>query len=376
MSNSLSQLSNFPVLGGIAEQASSVSPVDEIGERFVAAYRISEVLMHATLIPDHLRGERKNVGGSWQMVPFTPDQIRANVMMVVNRALQWKVDPVALIAESFVVGGKLDFQGKVIIAVVNKLGGLQGNLKFEYSGKGDTLTVTVIGQLKGEASPRTVDLSFKDAATKDKQGKLNEQWTKDVESKLAYSGAKKWARRHTPEVVLGLFGDEEDDRAEPSSPVIEATSKPTPAIESKGWPETLVGGYEVRINEVADRTELTRLVDKIKSEPEAILTKEEKEYLVSMAKMVWGRKPGADQEQDEVQAANESAASGDSQNQDPALDDRVLHYEAMITEADSPESLQKWIAAIDADEVLPIAYRKSLGKFANERQRAGYSVSK
>jgi hypothetical protein len=376
MSNSLSQLSNFPVLGGIAEQASSVSPVDEIGERFVAAYRISEVLMHATLIPDHLRGERRNVGGSWQMVPFTPDQIRANVMMVVNRALQWKVDPVALIAESFVVGGKLDFQGKVIIAVVNKLGGLQGNLKFEYSGKGDTLTVTVIGQLKGEASPRTVDLSFKDAATKDKQGKLNEQWTKDVESKLAYSGAKKWARRHTPEVVLGLFGDEEDDRAEPSSPVIEATSKPTPAIESKGWPETLVGGYEVRINEVADRTELTRLVDKIKSEPEAILTKEEKEYLVSMAKMVWGRKPGADQEQDEVQAANESAASGDSQNQDPALDDRVLHYEAMITEADSPESLQKWIAAIDADEVLPIAYRKSLGKFANERQRAGYSVSK
>jgi hypothetical protein len=364
------------VLGGIAEQASSVSPVDEIGERFVAAYRISEVLMHATLIPDHLRGERRNVGGSWQMVPFTPDQIRANVMMVVNRALQWKVDPVALIAESFVVGGKLDFQGKVIIAVVNKLGGLQGNLKFEYSGKGDTLTVTVIGQLKGEASPRTVDLSFKDAATKDKQGKLNEQWTKDVESKLAYSGAKKWARRHTPEVVLGLFGDEEDDRAEPSSPVIEATSKPTPAIESKGWPETLVGGYEVRINEVADRTELTRLVDKIKSEPEAILTKEEKEYLVSMAKMVWGRKPGADQEQDEVQAANESAASGDSQNQDPALDDRVLHYEAMITEADSPESLQKWIAAIDADEVLPIAYRKSLGKFANERQRAGYSVSK
>jgi hypothetical protein len=376
MSNSLSQLSNFPVLGGIAEQASSVSPVDEIGERFVAAYRISEVLMHATLIPDHLRGERKNVGGSWQMVPFTPDQIRANVMMVVNRALQWKVDPVALIAESFVVGGKLDFQGKVIIAVVNKLGGLQGNLKFEYSGKGDTLTVTVIGQLKGEASPRTVDLSFKDAVTKDKQGKVNEQWTKDVESKLAYSGAKKWARRHTPEVVLGLFGEEDDDRTDAMSPVIEASSKPTPAIESKPWQDTLVGRYEVRINEVADRPALQRLVDKIKSEPDAVLAKDEKDYLVSMAKMVWLRKPGSEPEQEEVQSVNDSAASDDSQNQDPALDDRVLHYEAMITEADSPESLEKWIVAIDADEVLPIAYKKSLGKFANERQRAGFAVAK
>ncbi len=376
-SNILTQYDLQPLeIGGLTP--SSVAPANEIGQRFMLAHQIAGALMHATLIPDHLRGERKNVNGSWQFVPYEPEKIRANVMMVVNRALQWGVDPVALIGESFVVGGKLDFQGKVITAVVNKLGGLVRNLNFEYHGKGETLTVTVTGQLRGETEPRTIELTFKDAVTKDKNGKVNEQWTKDVESKLAYSGAKKWARRHTPGVVLGLFDEDDEYRPEPA-PVayIDAKSTPLPPVTNEPLQDTAVQRYEARINASADRGELTRLVDKIKAEPEAILRKDEREYLVSMAKMVYRRKPepstGEYGDSDVVQ--DEPAPPAAEKNTNPVLEDKALHYEAMINEADSPEALDKVINMIDDDKELPVDWRRSLGKLANDRQRQGFAVT-
>ncbi len=373
MSNSLMQ-ANIPVLGSIAQQAANVSPTDDIGERFVQAYRISEVLQHATLIPDHLRGYKDSSTG-YKLVLYSPEQIRANVMMVVNRALQWKVDPVALLAESFVVGGKLDFQGKVITAVVNKLGGLKGNLSFTYEGKGDTLKVIVSGTLKGEDEVRGIELSYKDAVTKDKNGKINEQWTKDVESKLAYSGAKKWARRHTPEVVLGLFGEDEEERPAEVAGYVDAPSKPALPNVDEAWRDTVVVRYEKRLQDADDRTELARLVDKIKSEPNDLVSKENKDYLVAMAKIIWKRKPALDEDShDQTESPAANAVPTDSKNQDPTLEDKALHYEMMIQESDSPEMLQKWVKAIETDDEFPSDWKESLLKLATARERAGFEL--
>jgi hypothetical protein len=251
------------------------NPLGDIGNRFILANQIAATLSAATLIPDHLRGERKKQNGEWQLVTFSPEQVRANVLMVVNRALQWGVDPIALISESFVVGGKLDFQGKVITAVVNALGGLKNNLTFAYSGMGEDLVVTVSGTLKNELTPRTINLAYKDAVTKDSQGRVNEQWKKDVESKLAYSGAKKWARRHAPGVVLGLFAEDEDE------PI---TINVAASVANLPRKNPVFDGYEERIATTDNRDDLTALVNKIKSEPLEVLDEAEVDYLRSIAK--------------------------------------------------------------------------------------------
>lgn len=344
--------------------------VNPVAERFMLALTIAKSLMCATLIPDHLRGERKKVQGEWQLVAYSPEQVCANVLMVVNRALQWNVDPVALIGESFVIGGKLDFQGKVIIAIVNRLGGVQKNLEFTFSGKEKGRTVTVIGTLKNETTARTIQLDFATAATYNSRGELNEQWAKDVDSKLAYSGAKKWARRHAPEVVLGLFG--EDDEPVTVNAVVR------PAIAYQESPiKTTVRMYEELLTDAATRSGLTVLVDKIKSEPQQVLSLEDREYLVSMAKLIWSRKPVTTEQSPADTTAEFSVPEMAVPDEDiaPLLDEKLLHYEAMITEAISSAELDRWITAIDTDEHLPIAMKKQLGKFSNERHRKGFEVA-
>lgn len=340
------------------------NPLGDIGNRFILANQIASTLMYATLIPDHLRGEKKNVGGNWQIVPFAPEQIKANVLMVVNRALQWGVDPIALIAESFVVGGKLDFQGKVITAVVNALGGLKNNLQFSYTGTGEDLTVTVTGTLKNETTPRVIHLEYKKAVTKDKSGKVNEQWTKDVESKLAYSGAKKWARRHTPGVVLGLFAEDEDDAV----PTVDGTARPF--LDNKTLGEVtknpVMDSYEQRIAEIKDRDELTALVAKIRSEPFEVLEEAETDYLVSMAKHRFRNLPPA------VKTEPKLDTSTSQVNEAPDNEERVLEYEAHINESISSEEVQRWVDAIDKDTHLSPGENKALGKFANERVKRGF----
>lgn len=367
--------------GGIAGRSESTTPMGAIGEQFVLAYQIASTLMHATLIPDHLRGERKKVNGNWTLVPYAPEQVQANVLMVVNRALQWNVDPIALIAESFVVGGKLDFQGKVIIAVVNRLGGLRSNLKFDYNGTGNELTVVVSGTLKTESEPRTISLCYKDAVTKDKDGNVNEQWRKDVESKLAYSGAKKWARRHTPEVVLGLFSEDEEEPV----PTVDGSVLPASVdnraetvakLESQLQGMTVYGSYSSRIVRANSRDELSRIVDRIKAEPSDVLDQNGKQDLIGSCKARWTQL-GAQEQQEQPRAkdsfADESQIpAGSDETIDPALDDRILHYEAMISESQSPDELEKWIQTIDKDDLLPIATVKQLGKYANERMKNGF----
>jgi len=327
------------------------NPLGDIGNRFILANQIASTLMYATLIPDHLRGERKSVNGSWQMVPFEPEQVKANVLMVVNRALQWGVDPIALIAESFVVGGKLDFQGKVITAVVNALGGLKNNLQFSYTGSGDSLTVTVTGTLKNENEPRVITLEFKNAVTKDKNGKVNEQWTKDVESKLAYSGAKKWARRHTPGVVLGLFAEDEEE------PI---TIDVTASVANLPRKNPTMDSYEDRIATSDNRDDLTALVNKIKSEPLEVLDEAEVDYLRAMAKLRFRNLPAVSKETTQT---TEQAHSND---------DRILQYEVSINEAISADEVQRWIASIDADPHLSTSEIKALGKHANDRVKRGF----
>jgi hypothetical protein len=342
-------------------------PMSAISDNFMMAMKFAQALQYATLIPDHLRGTKKP--GSYDLQLFPQEQIFANVLMVCNRAVHWGVDPIALIACSYVVGGKLDFEGKVIAAVVNKLGGLREPLKFEFSGEGEDRTVIVSGRLKSESvdTVRTVDMVYRNAATKDKQGGYTDQWKRDPDQKLAYSGAKKWARRHTPGVVLGLFADE-DEEDMPAVKTIEVVSNNDQFARIESFvdrPNSYVRGYEERLVATSSRDELQRLVDKIKAEPQAILSRDEVDFLVSLAKMRWGKLPAVDSEKSEPVPADDKHA-------DPLLDDVLLHYEMMIQESESVEAVQKWVDKIDRDESVPIKDRKALGKLANDRVKQGF----
>lgn len=188
--------------------------------KFEHCYRIAEAMSRASLIPSHLKGGTK-------------EETAANCFLVVNQALRWHMDPFLIAPETYAIQGKLGYQGKLVAAVINTRAGLAEKLSYEFSGeKGtDGFTVTVSGRFDGEAHPRTVSVSVGQAKTQ------NQMWTKDPEQKLVYTGSIRWARRHKPEIIMGVVTDDDleavkeqamiDNMKQVKSPVFDG---PTPGI--------------------------------------------------------------------------------------------------------------------------------------------------
>lgn len=190
--------------------------------KFEHMQRIALTIGQSSLTPKHLKGGDDRV-------------TVANCFRVVNQAVRWGFDPFAVIDETYVVHGKLGYQGKLVAAVVNAKAGLKQRLAYTYNDKtGDDLEIVVSGTFLGEDTERTVKVRVGDSKTD------NGMWTKDPRQKLIYTGATKWARAHCPELILGLLtdddleriaGDHATDVTPPRPERIEATEPVGPTFE-------------------------------------------------------------------------------------------------------------------------------------------------
>jgi hypothetical protein len=155
-----------------------------------------------------------------RLVPKELQKSPADCLMVIQQAIRWQMDPFAVAQETSVIHGRLMYSGKLVAAVVNTRGNLTQRLSYEYSGEGDNRTIVVSGQLQSEPVPRTVEVIFKNARTQ------NTVWQTQPDQQLMYHGVRVWARRHTPELMLGVYSPEEFEPA-PARP--EAKRAPIPA---------------------------------------------------------------------------------------------------------------------------------------------------
>lgn len=161
--------------------------------RFDQAQRVAVTMATSTITPVHFRFA-KNPDRE-----LTLPEKAANCFRIVNQALRWGMDPFAVMDKTYFVDGRLAYEGQLVSAVVTSSGVLQGRLNATYDGAGDNRRITVSGTLKGEAEPRTVEWTVKQGRTK------NAMWSTNPDQKLWYSATLLWARRHCPEVVLGVM---------------------------------------------------------------------------------------------------------------------------------------------------------------------------
>lgn len=184
--------------------------------KFEQMQRVAEAMASATIIPDHLvaqpywwkknmapaeyEARRKELGPEEWARSWAEARRRtvANCFLVVEQAFRWGMSPFAVAPETYVVGGKLAFQGKLVLAVVNVLAGLSKRLAFSWSGDGPDRAITISGQFADEDEPRVDTIVWKSVKTE------NAMWKADPDQKLLYTGVLHWSRRHCPEVVLGV----------------------------------------------------------------------------------------------------------------------------------------------------------------------------
>ena len=103
----------------------------------------------------------------------------------------------------------VSFEGQLVNAMVNLSAPVKGRLRYTYEGEGPTRKVTVIGidRETGDEIPYTSPM------LKDIPIKNSPLWKSDPDQQLGYYGARSWARRHFPELLLGIYTREEIEEA-------------------------------------------------------------------------------------------------------------------------------------------------------------------
>ncbi len=167
------------------------------------AVRLAEMMARGKLVPSHLQGSP------------------GDCLMVIEQAGRWGMSPFAVAQCTSVIQGKLMFEGKLVAAALHTSGALATRLNYEYSGEGASRQVVVSATLAGETEPRALPVRLADAKTN------NQLWTKQPDQQLAYAGARIWARRFCPEVMLGVYAPEEMEPPQPAhnGPTIEARAE-------------------------------------------------------------------------------------------------------------------------------------------------------
>ena len=148
------------------------------------ALRLAELMAGSRVVPQHLQG------------------CPGECFQVVEQAMRWGMSPFAVAQCTSFIHGKQMYEGKLVAAAVNKF--LAKRLDYSFRGDGADLTVTVTGTIRGEKTPRVLDVRLGNVSTK------NDVWKKQPQQQLSYSGARVGARRYMPEVMLGVYCPEED----------------------------------------------------------------------------------------------------------------------------------------------------------------------
>ncbi|MDM1760053.1 RecT family recombinase [Acinetobacter sp. 251-1] len=184
----------------------------EIMDRFE---RIASVMASSKFaVPKHLQG---NTG---------------DCLAIIMQSAQWQMDPFAVAQKTHQINGVLGYEAQLVNAVITNRAPITGRLNFEWygdwakiNGKEDKSWdkgIKVWGTLKGETSPREIDISMGQVGSV----RNSPLWVSDPRQQLAYLAIKRWSRLYTPDVILGVYTpDEIAEREELDVTPVQSTVK-------------------------------------------------------------------------------------------------------------------------------------------------------
>lgn len=160
---------------------------------------------------------------------------RNNVGACLALALQawrWGADPFAVANKAYIVNDQLAYEAQLIHAIVNSSALLAKRLRYEFTGDGNTRKCNVIGWLKGDDDPFEYESPTVDTIAV----KNSPLWKGDPDQQLTYYGTRAWARRHLPEVLLGIYSSDELGEPIDVTPVtIQEHQRHAQTVEAEPW---------------------------------------------------------------------------------------------------------------------------------------------
>lgn len=126
-------------------------------------------------------------------------------LAVCMQSARWGMDPFAVANKSYEVNDQLAYESQLIAAVLNTRAPIKGRLRFEYEGEGAARRCTCSAVLADGHETVSVTSPTIGAITP----KNSPLWKSDPDQQLAYYTSRALARRHFPEVLLGVYAEDE-----------------------------------------------------------------------------------------------------------------------------------------------------------------------
>lgn len=121
------------------------------------------------------------------------------------QAVEWRMSPFAVANKSYVVNDRLSYESQLIHAVIEQRAPITGRLRHEFSGTGANrkCRVWAVDQKLNE------ELSYESPAFSDIQPKNSPLWKTKPDLQLYYNTSRDWARVYFPDVILGVYSNDE-----------------------------------------------------------------------------------------------------------------------------------------------------------------------
>ena len=181
-------------------------------QAFEEAQRIAKALASSTLIPPQFQGQ----------------QGFANCLVALEIANRMRMSPFQVMQNLHIIHGRPSWSSQFIIGLINGCGRFSP-LRYEVTGKGDTLACTAVATEHATGQElRGPTVTMEMAKREGWATKSGSKWATMPELMCRYRAAAFWGRLYIPELLVGIQTEEEVVDIEPVT-----VSAPTAAAEPK-----------------------------------------------------------------------------------------------------------------------------------------------
>ena len=162
-------------------------------QAFEDAQRIAKALASSTLIPQQFQGQAGY----------------ANCLVALNISRRMGMDPLMVMQNLHIIHGRPSWSSQFIIGLVNGCGRFSP-LRYDISGKGDTLACTAVAtELRTGEELRGPEVTMAMAKREGWATKSGSKWATMPDLMIRYRAAAFWGRLYIPELLVGIQTQEE-----------------------------------------------------------------------------------------------------------------------------------------------------------------------
>lgn len=121
------------------------------------------------------------------------------------QAIEWRMSPYAVANKSYVVNDRVAYESQLIHAVIEQRAPITGRLRHSFSGEGAERRCKVWAFVRGESEA----LVYESPTFATITPKNSPLWKSKPDLQLYYNASRDWARAFFPDVILGVYAEDE-----------------------------------------------------------------------------------------------------------------------------------------------------------------------